>query len=111
MSQLTTHILDTSMGKPASGVSVNLFQQEQDNWNQIASGITNADGRIPDLLKDALLATGNYKLLFETKSYFDKQGIQSFYPFVEISFTIADGEHYHVPLLLNPFGYSTYRGS
>lgn len=112
MSQLTTHILDTSKGKPASGVSVNLFQQVNKNWNQIASGITNDDGRISELLKkDALLTPGNYKLVFETKIYFDKHDIQSFYPFVEVSFTINDSAHYHVPLLLNPFGYSTYRGS
>ena len=112
MSQLTTHILDTSKGKPASGVAVNLFQEENDNWKEIASGVTNKDGRIPDLLKkDVLLPAGNYKLQFETKTYFDKQGIQTFYPFVEIVFTLADSEHYHVPLLLNPFGYSTYRGS
>lgn len=112
MSQLTTHILDTSKGKPAAGISVILFQQENDSWKQIASGITNEDGRISGLIKtDAILVTGNYKIKFETKAYFDKQGIQSFYPFVEISFTITDNEHYHVPLLLNPFGYSTYRGS
>lgn len=112
MSQLTTHILDTSSGKPASGVSVILFQQENDSWKKIASGATNEDGRIPDLLKqDVLLAIDNYKLRFETKAWFDNQNIQSFYPFVEICFTITDSEHYHVPLLLNPFGYSTYRGS
>lgn len=112
MSQLTTHILDTSKGKPATGVSVKLFEQDNDSWKKIATGITNEDGRIPDLLKkDVLLANGNYKLHFETKAYFDNQNIQSFYPFVEICFTVADKEHYHVPLLLNPFGYSTYRGS
>lgn len=112
MSQLTTHILDTSRGIPAAGVSVVLFQQENNNWKEIASGITNDDGRIADLIKkDVMLTAGNYKLLFETKAYFDKQSIRSFYPFVEIVFTIAEKEHYHVPLLLNPFGYSTYRGS
>jgi 5-hydroxyisourate hydrolase len=112
MSQLTTHILDTSKGKPAAGVSVVLFQQENDNWTEISSGITNDDGRIPDLLKkDALLNPGNYKLRFETKTYFYREDIQSFYPFIEIVFSIKDSEHYHIPLLLNPFGYSTYRGS
>lgn len=112
MSQLTTHILDTSKGKPASGVAVTLFQRENDAWKQIASGATNQDGRIVDLLKtETILTIGNYKLRFETKPYFDKQSIQSFYPFIEISFTITDQEHYHVPLLLNPFGYATYRGS
>jgi 5-hydroxyisourate hydrolase len=63
------------------------------------------------LKQDVLLAAGNYKLLFETKAYFEKQSIQSFYPFVEICFTITTSEHYHVPLLLNPYGYSTYKGS
>ncbi len=112
MSQLTTHILDTSKGKPAAGVLVNLFQQANNSWKEIASGVTNADGRIADLIKkDVMLASGDYKLNFETKAYFDKQDIETFYPFVEIVFTITDGEHYHVPLLLNPFGYSTYRGS
>ncbi len=112
MSQLTTHILDTSKGKPAAGVSVNLFQQENNSWNEIASGVTNADGRVSDLIKkDVMLTAGIYKLTFETKTYFERQNIQTLYPFVVIVFTITDNEHYHVPLLLNPFGYSTYRGS
>jgi len=112
MSQLTTHILDTTKGKPASGVSIILFKQKNNTWIELAKGITNADGRIPDLLsKDTLLETGTYKMKFETKTYFDKDKIASFYPFVEIVFDIATREHYHIPLLLNPFGYSTYRGS
>jgi len=112
MSQLTTHILDTTKGKPASGVSIILFQQKNNTWIELAKGITNADGRIPDLLsKDKDLETGIYKMKFETKAYFDKDRIASFYPFVEIVFDITTKEHYHIPLLLNPFGYSTYRGS
>ena len=117
MSQLTTHILDTTKGKPATGVTVFLYQQDPSDpvtagWRQIAIGTTNDDGRIPELLQEeAVLEAGIYKLRFETKEYFEKQGSQSFYPFVEISFSITGGEHYHVPLLLNPFGYSTYRGS
>jgi len=112
MSQLTTHILNTTNGKPAEGVHVILFQQEQNSWKQLTTGITNKDGRLPDLInKDILLQPGSYKLKFETKEYFNKQGLQTFYPFVEITFTITGSEHYHVPLLLNPFGYSTYRGS
>lgn len=112
MSQLTTHILDTTKGKPAQGVAIVLFQQSNENWKQLTTGTTNADGRIPDLLKEeVMLEPGNYKLKFETSQYFEKQGIQSFYPFVEITFRITGGEHYHIPLLLNPFGYSTYRGS
>lgn len=112
MSQITTHILDTSKGKPAEGINVYLYQQHNTEWTEITVGHTNKDGRIPDLLrKDAVLENGIYKLRFETKAYFDGLGIQSFYPFVEIVFLIADNSHYHVPLLLNPFGYSTYRGS
>ena len=112
MSQLTTHILDTSKGKPAEEIEVFLYQQHPAEWSEIAVGTTNKDGRIPDFLrKDVVLEPGIYKLRFETKAYFDKQAIQSFYPFIEIFFTISGNEHYHVPLLLNPFGYSTYRGS
>jgi 5-hydroxyisourate hydrolase len=112
MSQLTTHILDTTKGKPASGVSIILFHQKNNNWAELARGITNADGRIPDLVsKDKILETGNYKMKFETKAYFAKDNISSFYPYVEIVFEITTKEHYHIPLLLNPFGYSTYRGS
>ena len=112
MSQLTTHILDTTKGKPAPGVAILLFQQHSDGWKQLTIGTTNADGRIPNLLqKDIILEPGVYKMKFETKEYFEKQGVQTFYPFVEITFTITGSEHYHIPLLLNPFGYSTYRGS
>lgn len=112
MSQLTTHILDTTKGRPAEGVTVILYQQQGEGWRQASLGSTNSDGRIPALLPPGtVLEAGVYKLRFETRSYFDNQGITSFYPFVEISFTITGPEHYHVPLLLNPFGYSTYRGS
>jgi 5-hydroxyisourate hydrolase len=112
MSQLTTHILDTTKGSPAQGVTIVLYQQHEEDWKQLSLGTTNADGRIPNLLqKDFVLETGVYKMKFETKEYFEKQGVQTFYPFVEIAFTITANEHYHVPLLLNPFGYATYRGS
>jgi 5-hydroxyisourate hydrolase len=112
MSQLTTHILDTTKGKPAQGVTIVLFQQHNEDWKQFTTGVTNADGRIPNLLqKEIILEPGLYKMKFETKEYFEKQGVQTFYPFVEIIFTITGSEHYHIPLLLNPFGYSTYRGS
>lgn len=117
MSQLTTHILDTAKGKPAEGITIVLFVQSPEDpvtvgWRQIAIGTTNSDGRIPDLLpKDINIEPGTYRLRFETKEYFEKQAQLTFYPFVEITFIITDGEHYHVPLLLSPFGYSTYRGS
>ena len=112
MSQITSHILDTSKGKPAQGVLITLFLQQDSGWKEIAKSITNSDGRVADLLdKDTILAAGIYNLKFETKPYFDQQSIKTFYPFVEIVFEITGPEHYHVPLLLNPFGYSTYRGS
>ncbi len=112
MSQITTHILDTTKGKPAKGVNIILFQQQDTNWQQLAEGITNADGRISNLLADnIILPFGIYKLKFETQAYFDASFITSFYPFVEIIFNVNSQEHYHIPLLLNPFGYSTYRGS
>ena len=112
MSQITTHILDTTKGKPAANVTIALLQQEGDNWQEIARGATNSDGRIADLLpKEIQLELGVYKMKFFTKDYFAQDGTANFYPFVEIVFEVEAPEHYHVPLLLNPFGYSTYRGS
>jgi 5-hydroxyisourate hydrolase len=112
MSQLTTHILDTTQGKPAAGVQIVLYQQQETGWKEIVRGITNQDGRIMDWLpKEEVLAAGLYKLKFETGAYYKQLMLPSFYPFVEVVFSIIDGSHYHVPLLLNPFGYSTYRGS
>ena len=111
MSRITTHILDSSKGKPAVGVKVTLFQWK-DDWELIATEITNNDGRItslPDINKSNEHPI--FKLRFDTKDYFESNNTQSFYPFIEISFTTRNDEHYHVPLLLNPFGYSTYRGS
>lgn len=108
MSQLTTHILDTTKGIPASNIPVRLFRLQDKEWLLFANGITNEDGRIPELLDEQfLLPHGLYKLRFETQQYFDR----SFYPFVEIAFYVDSDTHYHVPLLLSPFGYSTYRGS
>lgn len=112
MSQLTTHILDTTKGQPAKGVPVTLYQQQGNEWPELVKGQTNDDGRIPHFLeKDRILEPGVYMLRFDTGDYFDKQGTCSFYPFIEIIFSITGSEHYHVPLLLSPFGYSTYRGS
>lgn len=113
MSQITTHILDTSIGKPASGVDVTLFQMIGVEWLKRAVGKTNDDGRVVGLLdNNVTLAAGNYKLNFSTESYFQAQQIQAFYPYIDIIFSISgNGDHYHIPLLLNPFGYSTYRGS
>ena len=112
MSQLTTHVLDTALGKPAEGVPIILFTGQADSWQETASGITNHDGRILDLLSGGiLLASGMYKLSFFTQAYFDRLSIITFYPYVEIVFKIDSPAHYHIPLLISPFGYTTYRGS
>ncbi|MGI4833852.1 MAG: hydroxyisourate hydrolase [Janthinobacterium lividum] len=113
MSQLTTHILDTTRGRPAAGVPVALLAAAGlTDWREIAHGTTNADGRLADLLPlGQRLAAGAYKLRFATGAYFERDQTPHFYPVVEICFWVGDDPHYHVPLLLNPFGYSTYRGS
>ena len=112
MSQLTTHVLDTSMGKPGKMISVMLKEKAGDRWQTIAVGITGEDGRIGNLLAPGrILTPGIYKLVFETGKYFAANDVKGFYPEVEIQFQVDDGAHYHVPLLINPFGYSTYRGS
>ena len=112
MSRITTHVLNTSRGRPAEGIKVVLCRMKIDDWEVVANGQTNTDGRIMDwAAADGALEKGIYMLRFETMDYFDKLGEPSFYPFVEIHFEITADSHYHVPLLLNPYGYSTYRGS
>ncbi|PHS18251.1 MAG: hydroxyisourate hydrolase [Kangiella sp.] len=113
MSQITTHILDTSEGKPAVGVSVELFEQKDNQWSQLAKGVTNTDGRVAGLLsEDKVLDAGVYKMNFNTGEYFSANKKKGFYPYVDIVFELeGDGSHYHIPLLLSAFGYSTYRGS
>ena len=112
MSQITTHVLDTSEGKPAEGIKIELQKRSGINWEILGEGITNSDGRIADLLEQGeALGRGVYRMHFHTSAYFQGLGIKSFYPEVSIVFETFDQGHYHVPLLLNPFGYSTYRGS
>ena len=113
MSAITTHILDVSSGFPARGVPVTLERQTSSGWELIGKGITDNDGRLRDLIApDTKLSSGNYRLIFDTESYFQKQQIEGFYPQVTVTFVVRDAaQHYHVPLLLSPFGYSTYRGS
>ncbi len=112
MNQITTHVLDTSIGKPGVDISIKLMANENEVWKTIAQGVTNIDGRIADLLpSEKKLSIGNYKMVFNTGAYFQQKNIKTFYPAVEIIFSVEDESHYHVPLLINPFGYSTYRGS
>lgn len=114
MSAITTHVLDVSSGCPARGVSVKLEQQNPATiWQVIGKGVTDDDGRLRGLLApETRLMVGIYRLTFDTETYFAQQGIEGFYPQVIVAFTVRDaGSHYHVPLLLSPFGYSTYRGS
>lgn len=112
MSPITTHVLDTSSGRPASGIGIQLYVNNNGSWKLTAEGKTNENGRIGDLLKqDEILQNGIYKMKFETDSYFSEKKVKSFYPYVEIIFEIDSDEHYHIPLLLSPYGYSTYRGS
>jgi 5-hydroxyisourate hydrolase len=112
MSQITSHILNTTTGKPATAIAIILYQGENDLWQEIARGKTNTDGRVTSLLpQETVLQLGIYKLRFETKDYFDQENVPTFYPYVEIIFDVQSNDHYHIPLLLNPFGYTTYRGS
>ncbi|MBK7864917.1 MAG: hydroxyisourate hydrolase [Archangiaceae bacterium] len=110
---ISTHILDTTRGKPAAGVTVSLELRSaaDGSWRRVAEGVTNEDGRVKPLL-ETLAAAGTYRIRFEVESYFKALGTEAFYPVVTIDFVVkAASEHYHVPLLLNPFGFSTYRGS
>ena len=113
MSSITTHILDTSRGLPAAGVTVVLELQSAQGWQVLGRGVTDADGRVQSLLPaNFKLAPGDYRLIFHTGDYFDAQHVESFYREITISFVVrAASGHYHVPLLLSPYGYSTYRGS
>jgi 5-hydroxyisourate hydrolase len=113
MSPITTHVLDTTLGRPAADVPVTLDVQRDGAWQQAGHGVTDTDGRLRTLLHaDGPLSEGVYRLTFDTAAYFERVGIQPFYPRVLVEFTVADGaSHYHVPLLLSPFGYTTYRGT
>ena len=118
MSQITTHVLNTATGTAAVGVKIVLYVEagkladNETNWQKLKDAETDADGRVLSLLSsEELLVPGNYKLKFETQTYFSRLKVESFFPYVEIVFSVTDASHYHVPLLISPFGYSTYRGS
>ena len=112
MSGITTHVLDVSIGKPASGIGVKLERQNADGeWVDLGTRDTDADGRAREITSEPLLA-GRHRLTFAVGAYFDRRTVDSFYQDVTICFKVSDAsQHYHVPLLLSPFGYSTYRGS
>ncbi len=113
MSPITTHVLDTALGNPAEGIAVTLYREEITGASiEVGQSVTNSDGRATDLLPEGSNISGIYRLEFDTAAYFARDGRQSFYPRVDVHFEVAsEGGHYHVPLLLSPFGYSTYRGS
>lgn len=117
MITISTHVLDTARGRPASGVPITLAIAEPADdgaptFRTIGHGLTDGDGRLRSLLPaGAVLVTGVYRLTFDTATYFQAHGTTAFYPEVAVVFQLTAAEHYHVPLLLSPFGYSTYRGS
>lgn len=113
-SPITTHVLNIAEGKPAEGIAVTLEQKlNEKEWRMVGSGRTNSDGRILDLVQsDRALEQGQFRMTFETGPYFESRKQKSFYPSVVIQFVVQNQkEHYHVPLLLSHYGYSTYRGS
>ncbi len=109
MSGITTHVLDTVLGRPAAGIAVHLERQENAIWSEIAVSVTDADGRCRNLLLQTL--SGIYRIRFETGDYFRNQARTSIYPEVMITFEAHGEEHYHLPLLLSDNSYTTYRGS
>lgn len=112
-SPLTSHVLDTALGRPAQGIDVTVELQGDSGWQILARGATNEDGRVPDLLTPDAFIAGHYRVTFATGPYLERTTSKpAFYPSAAIEFRVdAPDEHYHIPLLLSPFGYSTYRGS
>lgn len=112
--QLSSHILDISTGKPAQDVFIKLEKLNKDNkWETIRTLKTDNNGRVTNFLPYEGNSNNNgvYKLIFETKPYFDNNHIDTFYPFIEVVFSIKDDVHYHVPITISPYGYSTYKGN
>ena len=110
---ISTHVLDTSLGRPAAGIRVQLERRGENDWRLVASGEANADGRVPNLVPEgAAIVPGEFRLTFDTRRYFAASSTATLYPAISIVFEVAAGQtHYHVPLLLSPFGSTTYRGS
>ena len=107
---ISTHVLDTSRGTPAAGVAVVLEIRSGEAWRSVGSRSTDGQGRVASFF-DGLLAGGTYRLTFDTGAYHRGAGVTPFFPSVIVMFDVQDGMHYHVPLLLSPYGYSTYRGT
>ena len=107
---ISTHVLDTMRGTPAAGLTVKLDRREPDgDWKAVGDGVTDADGRVRSLTEDAV-EEGEYRLEFETRPYFERSGLDAFYPSISVVFSF-DGGHLHIPLLLSAYGYSTYKGT
>jgi 5-hydroxyisourate hydrolase len=112
MSAITTHVLDTARGRPAAGMRVTLEAKADDGWAPVGGGVTDADGRVPGLVPEGALRAGVHRVTFFTGDWFAAEGTKGFYPVVTVTCQIDDpSAHYHIPLLLSPYGYSTYRGS
>jgi 5-hydroxyisourate hydrolase len=113
MSGLSTHVLDTALGRPAAGLAVRVERREGEGWRELGRATTGTDGRVAALLPaGTALAAGEYRLTFEVGAWLAAQGTEGFYPEAAVAFTVRDPhQHHHVPLLLSPYGYATYRGS
>lgn len=107
MSTISTHVLDTSCGRPAEGIKVTLERGAE----ILATGVTDADGRVAGFPEVGVLGEGAYRLRFLVVEYFARDRRETFYTEITVNFRVGTDDHYHVPLLLSPFGYSTYRGS
>jgi 5-hydroxyisourate hydrolase len=109
---ITTHVLDTALGRPGKAIAIDLEHDDGGVWRTIGAGATDDDGRLRTLTPPGPVAPGTYRIRFHTAAYFAIHHGAGFFPVVEIHFAVGDGaQHYHVPLLLSPYGYSTYRGS
>lgn len=112
MNGITTHVLDISRGRPASGLRIELHRMEGASWRLLGAGITDQNGRCNTLMDELTLQKGTYRLQFNAAAYFQDHQAETFYSEIPIVFEVLNPDaHYHVPLLISPFGYSTYRGS
>jgi 5-hydroxyisourate hydrolase len=109
---ITSHILDLALGTPASNIEAKLYKKDKTEWHVVGNDISNQDGRMSQFLQNKNLENGLYKIVFESGAYYKQKNMETFYPQIDIIFNISDcTKKYHVPLLLNQYGYSTYKGS